>query len=221
MQRCPQPRSFHYSSVHSFPCHEDKSSHCIAFPPLFGSMINVFQQSPTTTCTFPFNERSKPGTSLFNVERSDHQQLLFGYRAGFSTSLLSAKRMINYPPPPRTQSRATSVSASSAPSSPSERLVYLEARFPSTLSDTLGAQSVPRYSRAIIAGNWSYPLVMDSNSQDEKSSLNLCLPGPNTLQVASLDGVGFLPASIVPSSTMSTQRTAMDSGAFLTIKLLP
>jgi hypothetical protein len=119
-----------------------------------------------------------------------------------STSILASKRMIGYPTPPRSQSRATSICGSSAPTTPSSQgLGLLNCPFPSRLIDNFTAFSSSSYPTTTAVGDWSVRGPMRGNAHEEDLDLSLLSAASISLPGASLDAIAFYPSPALPSSS--------------------
>jgi hypothetical protein len=119
--------------------------------------------------------RGQPATVRSNINVYAPQSQRFRDRFGPSTSLLAGTRMIDYPTPPRTQSPATSISSSSAPTTPCQGLGLLNYPFASGLADAYSAASASAslYLPATTIVDWSMPLSMCGNPYEEGSQMDL------------------------------------------------
>ena len=125
-----------------------------------------------------------------NIHEEGQQQRTFRYRLGPSTSLLGSTRMIDYPTPPRTQSPATSISSSSAPTTP-QGLGLLNCPFPSNVVEAYSTASSSSFHPVTTTGDWSMPLSACGNPYEEGARLNLLPTSTHAMSSRSLDAIAF------------------------------
>jgi hypothetical protein len=154
--------------------------------------------------------RSYPATTLSSVDVYDQQDSIPRYQCARPASFLASTRMIDYPTPPRTQSRATSISGSSAPTTPSQGLGLLNCPFSSSLVDAFSTCSSSSTLPAAADGDWSIPVTMCGNTHEDNSRLDLFRIAPSTLSSTTLDTTAFYTPSAISSTSMPTQCTDID-----------
>jgi len=122
--------------------------------------------------------RGQPATARSNINVYAPQSQRFRDRFGPYTFLLAGTRMIDYPTPPRTQSPATSISSSSAPTTPCQGLGLLNYPFASGLGDaySTASASASLYLPATTIADWPMPLSMCGNPYEEDSREDLFPP---------------------------------------------
>lgn len=145
--------------------------------------------------------RSHPTGIRLNVDENGRQNTRFKYHFGPSTSHLGSARMIDYPTPPRTQSPATSISGSSAPTTPSRGIGLLNCPFPSSLIDAYSTSASSSYHPATTTSNWSLPVSMCENTFEENAHLNLLPSASYAFSSPSLDASSFYKSPAVSSSS--------------------
>ena len=154
--------------------------------------------------------RSYPAAARLTDDIYGQQHSSARYQCAPSTSVLAAVRMIDYRTPSRTQSRATSISGSSAPTTPSQGLGLLNCPFPSSLVDAFSTCSS---SSALIApadGDWLMPATMRGATHEDNSRLDLFNISAPPFSSASLDTATFYTTSAVSPSSIPTPVTNID-----------
>jgi Zinc finger, C2H2 type len=141
---------------------------------------------------------------------------LDSYRCHHFASVPSPTSMTDYSTPPRTQSRATSSSDSSAPPTPSQGLGLLNCSFPSSINDVYGAASLNSCQYATNFGELPVTIPMCNNFNEGVPSVELYSPTTHILSSASLDGLTYYTTTPV-SSTSSMP----PSGATIGYSLAP
>ncbi len=155
--------------------------------------------------------RSHPATVRLNVDVYDQQNQAFRYHLGPSTSHLGSTRMIDCPTPPRTQSPATSISNSSASTTPSRGLGLLNCPFPSSLVDAYSTSSTASYHPAATSSDWATPVSTCGNSYQENSCLALLPSASHAISDPSLNAIAFYTSPAISSSfSMPTPSANID-----------
>jgi Zinc finger, C2H2 type len=149
--------------------------------------------------------RGQSATLRSNINVYAPRSQRFRDRFGQTTSLLAGTRMIDYPTPPRTQSPATSISSSSAPTTPCQGLGLFNYSFASGLADAYSAASASAslYLSTTAIADWPMPLSMCGNPYEEDSREDLLRPRTDTMAFYSL------PAAST-SAAMPTTSTNLD-----------
>lgn len=144
--------------------------------------------------------KSHPATVGLDVDVQGRQKELVRCHLGPSNSLLGSTRMVDYPTPPRTQSPATSLCGSSAPTTPSQGLGLLNCPFPSSLVDAYNTSASASYYPAISVGDWSLPASMCDNAFEQNSHLDLLPTASQAISSASLNSMACYTSPAASSS---------------------
>ncbi|ERF74365.1 hypothetical protein EPUS_02052 [Endocarpon pusillum Z07020] len=132
--------------------------------------------------------RNHPVPVRSNVHEDGQQKRTFTYRLGPSNSLLGSTRMIDYPTPPRTQSPATSISSSSAPTTP-QGLGLLNCPFPNNGVESYSTAS--SFHPVNTTVDWSMPVSTCGNPYGEGPRLNLLPTSTHAMSSRSLNAIAF------------------------------
>lgn len=135
--------------------------------------------------------RNHPVPVRVNVAADGQQEQTLTYRLCPSSSLPGSMRMIDYPTPPRTQSPATSICSSPAPTTPSQGFGLLKCSFPNNVVEAYSTASSSSFHPVTTVGDWSMPLPACGYPYEEGSRLNLLPTMTHAMSNRSLDAMAF------------------------------